>query len=186
MTDETPAPDDPTTDEATPKPKSGGSNLVFFVIMGVMGVAIVILVILLVQAKQAASEVKQEAEAAAHEEVHAGAEAEEEAIEEVTPDEEMPAPLFPLETLVVNLKDQGYLRAQIQIEFEGKEVPKRFYARSVRVRDELISTLAAKARADLLAPEGREQAKQDIIEVVNGVLGRSSATAVYFTQFVVQ
>lgn len=106
--------------------------------------------------------------------------------DELEEDEEALGAIFPLETFVVNLAEKGYLRCQMQLEFETRDVPKRFYVRLVPIRDQIITLLNSKKRSDLLSAKGVDQLKEEVKEVANEVLRRADVRNVYFTQFVVQ
>jgi flagellar FliL protein len=94
--------------------------------------------------------------------------------------------IYPLESFIVNLTGGRYLRAQIRLEFEGREVPRRFFPRIVPVRDLIIKVLSAKRAEDVLASQGREALKVEIKDRVNELLRREDVKNVYFSQFVVQ
>ena len=100
--------------------------------------------------------------------------------------EEALGAIFPLDTLVVNLKGGGYLRAQIQLEFVERDIPRRFYNRIVPIRDGLIAMLASKTREDLLEGKGRATIKTEVKDSVNESLRRQDVKQVFFTTFIVQ
>ncbi len=106
--------------------------------------------------------------------------------EEIADGEEALGAFFPLENFVVNLSGRGYIRAQIQLEFNGKDVPKRFYARIVPARDAIIGLLAARTQEDLLSEKGKEALKSDVKDAINDLLKKQEVKNVYFTQFFVQ
>ncbi|MDC0358695.1 flagellar basal body-associated FliL family protein, partial [Oligoflexia bacterium] len=101
-------------------------------------------------------------------------------------DEEPLGAIFPLETFVVNLTEGGYLRCQVQLEFETRDIPKRFYVRQVPIRDAILGLFSARTKKDLSKEDGRRQIKKDIRELINEILRRQEVRHVYFTQFVVQ
>lgn len=117
--------------------------------------------------------------------------------EEVTPEgsldqdelgegEEPIGAIFPLETFVVNLSGGGFIRVQMQLEFQKRDVPQRFYPRIVPVRDGIINLLSARTRETMLSANGREALKADVKNFVNETLKKEDLRNVYFTQFVVQ
>ncbi len=114
-------------------------------------------------------------------------------IEEGTDEEEILAEgeeslgaIFPLETLVVNLTGGGFIRVQLQIEFNSRTVSKRFQIKLVPIRDAIIQLLSAKRRVDLLSREGKEDLKIELITIINEMLGRDEIKNIYFTTFVIQ
>lgn len=103
--------------------------------------------------------------------------------------EEEEAPLgafFPMETFVTNLSSGGYLRCQVQLEFIDRDIPKRFFAKLVPVRDSVLNLLANRSRVDLQDEKGRATLKRDIRQIINETLRREEVKEVYFTQFVIQ
>lgn len=106
--------------------------------------------------------------------------------DELDEGEEALGALFPLETFVVNLKGGSLIRCQVQLEFTGRDVPRRFYSKLVPTRDALIALLAKRTQEDALSEEGRTALKGDMKEAVNELLKKEEVRNVYFTQFVVQ
>jgi flagellar basal body-associated protein FliL len=106
--------------------------------------------------------------------------------EEIGDDEERLGAIAPLETFVVNLSGGRFLRLQVQLEFEGIDIPARFVSRSVPIRDGLIALLTKRNASDLETPKGKEDLKNDIRNVANELMRREDVKRVYFTQFVVQ
>lgn len=106
--------------------------------------------------------------------------------EELAEGEEALGAIFPLEAFVVNLSGGRFIRCQVQLEFTGREVPRKFYPRIVAVRDSLISLLASKTQDDLLNARGRDSLRDEIKDGVNEILRKEEVKRVYFTQFVIQ
>ncbi|MBX7144921.1 MAG: flagellar basal body-associated FliL family protein [Oligoflexia bacterium] len=106
--------------------------------------------------------------------------------DELEEGEEALGAIFPMETLVVNLSGGRYIRLQIQLEFTERDVPKRFFARLVPVRDALIEMLGRRSADDLLGDKGKEELKKSIRESINELMKREEIKRVYFTQFVIQ
>lgn len=113
---------------------------------------------------------------------------EEGAGEEVGYDENTEAlgALFPLDTFLVNLTGGGFVRVQMQVEFTGRTVSKRFQGKIVPIRDGIIQLLLGKRREELLNKEGQENVKMEIIALINELLSRPDIKNVYFTNFVIQ
>lgn len=107
--------------------------------------------------------------------------------DEYDEDEEPLGAILPMSTFVVNLAENGsYLRCQVQLEFTGTSVPKRFYARQVPIRDALIKLMASRTPEELSSADGRQELKDLILETVNNTVKREIVKEVYFTQFVMQ
>lgn len=167
-------------------PKKGGKKVLFIV----GGVLVLILAIGIPvyffafkgEAKHEEELAPDAAEAGANALVAEGS-GEEDALEE---GEEALGAIYPLEAFVVNLEGGRYIRIQAQLEFTGRDVPKRFYTRLVPVRDGIITLLSKKKQDDVLSDKGKENLKKDIKDLVNEVLRKEEVKQVYFTQFVVQ
>lgn len=94
--------------------------------------------------------------------------------------------MVPLEAILVNLAQGGYLRAQMQIEFEDRHVPPRFYNQLVPIRDGIIMILTQRTAAELRTVNGKDALRNDVRDLINGLLKRLLVKRIYFTQFVVQ
>ncbi len=106
--------------------------------------------------------------------------------DEAGEDEEALGAIYPLETFVVNLAGGKFVRAQVQLEFSGRDVPTRFYTRVVPVRDGIIALLTKRTKEDIESAKGKETLKVDIRDTVNDILKREEVRSVYFTQFLIQ
>ncbi|RIL05357.1 MAG: hypothetical protein DCC75_11770 [Proteobacteria bacterium] len=106
--------------------------------------------------------------------------------DELQENEEAMGAFFPLDTFVVNLNGGKFLRAQVQLEFQGRDIPKRFYPRLIPARDSIITLLASRSADDISSTQGREALKRDVRDLLNELLKKEEVKHVYFTQFVVQ
>ena len=106
--------------------------------------------------------------------------------DEVEEGEEVLGAIFPLETFVVNLSGGKFLRLQLQVEFNERDVPARFYTKLVPMRDAIISILTNRTPGDIDTAQGKESLKHDIKEAMNDALKREDVKTIYFTQFLVQ
>jgi flagellar FliL protein len=100
--------------------------------------------------------------------------------------EEAIGAIIPFDTFLVNLSGGKYIRLQVQVEFEGLDVPNRFYTRTVPIRDAILSLLSQQTADDLLASKGKDKLRTSIRNAMNDVLRREDVKRVYFTQFVIQ
>lgn len=106
--------------------------------------------------------------------------------DELIEGEEPLGAIFPLETFVVNLAGDKYIRVQIQLEFVNRDVSRRFYSRLVPIRDNIITLLSSKKSEDLKSAKDKEALKTAIKDTINGLLRREEVKKVYFSQFIVQ
>ena len=173
--------------EAVAPPKPAGKKKLFIIVGAVIFLVLAIgAPLIFFSMKKPATEVENAAsDAASDTEDHGtleGALDEDEHGE----NEEAQGAIFPLESFVVNLAGGGYLRSQIQLEFVERDIPEKFYARAVPIRDAMIKLLALQTQESLTSDQGREDLKKSIKDVVNEVLKKEEVKNVYFTQFVVQ
>jgi flagellar basal body-associated protein FliL len=112
--------------------------------------------------------------------------ASEQADEELLDGEELIGAIAPFDTFLVNLSGGKYLRLQLQVEMEERDIPRRFYTRLVPIRDGIITLLTQKSASDLEDVRGKEVLKRAIRDLINEQLKRQDVKRVYFTQFVIQ
>lgn len=106
--------------------------------------------------------------------------------DELQDGEELLGAIAPFDTFLVNLSGGKYLRLQLQVEMEGRDIPRRFYSRLVPVRDGIITLLTQKSASDLEDTRGKDALKRAIRDLINEQLKRQDVKRVYFTQFVIQ
>jgi flagellar protein FliL len=98
-------------------------------------------------------------------------------------------PLYKMDTLIVNLADQGgkrYLRLTMEWELSGVEAIQEIDKRMAQLRDAILMILPAKQYADISSAQGKIDLRDELIARVNSILRRGSVTNIYFTEFVVQ
>lgn len=100
--------------------------------------------------------------------------------------EEALGAIVPLDTFLLNLPDGKYIRVQMQIEFEGLDIPPRFHSRMVPIRDAIISYLTQQKSDELQSLKGKEDVKIVIRKIINDQIRKEDVRRVYFTQFVIQ
>ncbi len=100
--------------------------------------------------------------------------------------EEALGAIVPLDTFLLNLPGGKYIRVQMQLEFQGMEVPTRFYGRVVPIRDSIITSISSQTADDLQTVKGKDELKENVRKIVNGQLRKDLVRRVYFTQFVIQ
>ncbi|MCB0334159.1 MAG: flagellar basal body-associated FliL family protein [Bdellovibrionales bacterium] len=179
------ATEEQTTNE-TPA-KSGSGNKKLLIIGGVVGLVLLIgtpLVIMNLGGEKEEPTAQLEVDAAQEDQkiVLEGFGEEDEMDEE----EEALGAIFPMETFVVNLSTGGYLRCQAQIEFESRNIPRRYYTKSVPIRDAIISLMSQQKKEDLVELKARARLKDEIKTVINEILKGEDVRRVYFTQFLIQ
>jgi flagellar FliL protein len=106
--------------------------------------------------------------------------------EELEEGEEPLGAIVPMDTFLVNLSGGKYIRAQIQVEFESLDVPRRFYTRQVPIRDSVISLLTQRTADSLDSARGKDALRAEVRSLINTILRKEEVRRVYFTQFVIQ
>ncbi len=114
----------------------------------------------------------------------------EEETEEGTPEEEVTiGPIYKMDTLIVNLADQGgkrYLRVTMELELSAPEVLEEINLRLPQLRDQILMVLPSKQYSDISTTEGKVALRDELIAKMNGILKKGTVTMIYFTEFVVQ
>lgn len=98
--------------------------------------------------------------------------------------------IIPVDSVVVNLSGSGgrrYLKATINLEAKNGDIKKKIEAKSVQIKDRLISILSSKTLEDIEGSEGQENLRREIQDSVDVVIKiEDGVLQVYFTEFVVQ
>ena len=103
--------------------------------------------------------------------------------------------IYKLDTLIVNLADQGgkrYLRVTMELELkptgkaEATEVIKEVDQRLPQIRDALLMILPTKQYADIATTAGKTALRDEVMAKLNTYLKTGQITNIYFTEFVVQ
>jgi len=110
---------------------------------------------------------------------------------EEAPEEEVITigPIYKMETLIVNLADQGgkrYLRITMELELSAPEVMEEINNRMPQLRDAILMVLPSKQYSDIGSTEGKIALRDELIAKINGILKKGTVTTIYFTEFVVQ
>ena len=98
-------------------------------------------------------------------------------------------PIYPLDTFIVNLADEGgkrYLRITMNLELTQNKFESQMEARLPQVRDSILMILPAKRFDDIRTAEGKTLLRNEIIEKLNSLFGLESVANIYFTEFVIQ
>ncbi len=109
---------------------------------------------------------------------------------EETVEEESPIlPTLKMDTLIVNLADQGgkrYLRITMELELSTPEVLEEINLRMPQLRDTILMVLPSKQYSDISGTEGKITLRDELIAKMNAILKKGTVTTIYFTEFVVQ
>ena len=97
--------------------------------------------------------------------------------------------IVPLDTLIVNLSGSNgrrYLKAKINLDAKDGDVKNLIEAKSIQIKDRLISVISSKTLEDIDGLEAQENLRKEIKDAVDVVLKVEGVLQVYFTEFVVQ
>lgn len=103
--------------------------------------------------------------------------------------EEAIKPTYKMDTLIVNLADQGgkrYLRITMEMELSAPEVLEEITKRLPQLRDTILMILPSKQYADISTTEGKTALRDELIAKINTILKKGTVTTIFFTEFVVQ
>jgi flagellar protein FliL len=116
--------------------------------------------------------------------------------EEAPAEEEVTiGPIYKLDTLIVNLADQGgkrYLRITMELELKPaedidvKDVIEEVERRLPQIRDTILMILPSKQYADIATTSGKLALRDEIMAKLNTFLKKGQINTIYFTEFVVQ
>lgn len=98
-------------------------------------------------------------------------------------------PIFPLDSFIVNLSDQGgkrYLRITMGLELGDPKAVEELTKRLPQIRDSILMTLPSRKVDELQATEGKNALRTEIISKLNELLGKEMVKKIYFTEFVIQ
>lgn len=112
------------------------------------------------------------------------------ATEEQAKEEEVTiGPTYKMDTLIVNLADQGgkrYLRITMELELSAPQVLEEINLRLPQLRDTILMILPSKQYSDISSTEGKVALRDELIAKINTILKKGTVTTIYFTEFVVQ
>lgn len=104
-------------------------------------------------------------------------------------DENAMGPIYKMDTLIVNLADQGgkrYLRVTMELELSGPEVLDEIAKRLPQLRNAILMVLPSKQYSDISTTQGKLALSEELMAKMNGILKTGTVKTIYFTEFVVQ
>ena len=113
------------------------------------------------------------------------------AVEEMPVEEEenVIGPLYALDTMIVNLSDQGgkrYLRVTMALELSDPDAVATIESRLPQVRDAILMILPTKTYDDVSTTDGKITLRSQVMEKINNLMTKGRVNNIYFTEFVVQ
>jgi flagellar FliL protein len=107
----------------------------------------------------------------------------------VEEEENVIGPLYPLDTMIVNLSDDGgkrYLRVTMALELSDPDSVDTIESRLPQIRDAVLMILPTKTYDDVSTTDGKIALRNQIMEKINTLMTKGRVNNIYFTEFVVQ
>ncbi|HHT46166.1 MAG TPA: flagellar basal body-associated FliL family protein [Firmicutes bacterium] len=107
---------------------------------------------------------------------------------ETAADEE-PRFMYPVPEILVNITVDGrdrFLSVKFYLGHDEPELEKELEKRMPEIRDAVLKILWEKSIDDINTPEGKELLREEIFQVINGMLHRGQLRGVYFWHVMVQ
>ncbi len=107
----------------------------------------------------------------------------------VEEEENVIGPLYALDTMIVNLSDQGgkrYLRVTMALELSDPDALATIEGRLPQVRDAILMILPTKTYDDVSTTDGKIALRTQVMEKINSLMTKGRVNNIYFTEFVVQ
>ncbi|MCP4747830.1 MAG: hypothetical protein GY874_17090 [Desulfobacteraceae bacterium] len=98
-------------------------------------------------------------------------------------------PIYKMNTLIVNLADQGgkrYLRITMEFELSTAELESEIETRMPQLRNEILMILPAKTYQQISTTEGKIKLRDELLASINSHLKTGAVKTIYFSEFVVQ
>ena len=94
-----------------------------------------------------------------------------------------------MESLIINPSGTDgtrYLMIKIGLESKKSKALEEVKEKAIVLRDAILRDLSARPVDEFAAIEQRNQIKEELREVINGILEKGEVTRLYFTQYVLQ
>ena len=107
----------------------------------------------------------------------------------VEEEENVIGPLYPLDTMIVNLSDDGgkrYLRVTMALELSDPDSVDTIESRLPQIRDAVLMILPTKTYDDVSTTDGKIALRNQVMEKINTLMTKGRVNNIYFTEFVVQ
>ncbi len=99
------------------------------------------------------------------------------------------APMVDIKEFIVNIISEDnshYLKLSMTVELSDDKALDELNKRMPQIRDAILLLISNKTFDELYDLQGKKQLKAELLLTINAVLTTGEATAVYFTDFVVQ
>jgi flagellar protein FliL len=102
---------------------------------------------------------------------------------------EVTGPVIPLDAFVVNLDEPGtarYLKLTVQLELTDAKAEETIEKSKQVIRDEVLRHLSGLKLADTLGVKAKDTLRDDMMKIVEDVVGKGKVRRMFFQEFVVQ
>ncbi|MCC5909805.1 MAG: flagellar basal body-associated FliL family protein [Clostridiaceae bacterium] len=94
---------------------------------------------------------------------------------------------FNIGSFSTNLSHQrSFFKGEIIIETTNRRLLKVLEEKNAELRDQIIKTLIGKNPEDILKPEGQQQLREELTQVISKVVDSHEITNIYFIDYIVQ
>lgn len=103
--------------------------------------------------------------------------------------ETMMGPLYSMDTLIVNLADEGgkrYLRVTMDLEVAEEKVIEEVKGRLPQIKHSILMILPTRYVDEINTVDGKIELREELLEKMNSFLEPGSIKNIYFTEFVIQ
>lgn len=98
-------------------------------------------------------------------------------------------PMVNIDEFIVNIisdENNHYVKASLTIELSSEPSKEELAKRMPQIRDAILLLVGNKTFEELQDLQGKKQLKAELLSKINAILHTGQATAIYFTDFVVQ
>lgn len=98
-------------------------------------------------------------------------------------------PMVNIDEFIVNIisdENNHYVKASLTIELSSEPSKEELEKRMPQIRDAILLLVGNKTFEELQDLQGKKQLKAELLSKINAILYSGQATAIYFTDFVVQ
>jgi flagellar FliL protein len=102
---------------------------------------------------------------------------------------EVTGPLVPLDAFVVNLDEPGtarYLKLTVQLELVDAKAEEIIEKSKQVIRDEVLRHLSGLKLADTLGAKAKDTLRDEIMKMIEDIVGKGKVRRMFFQEFVVQ
>ncbi len=94
---------------------------------------------------------------------------------------------YELGSVSTNIGTQrNYFKADIVIETTDRKILEGLELKNAEIRDQTIKTIIGKTAEDILNPEGQQELRGELMNVISEVMTTDKITNIYFVDYIIQ